>query len=142
MTTTKKIAAEAIKRSGDVITERTVMIAIELARDEVLRTLWPLNNTDANIPDEPTAYILTGTPWNDLVRYIQSVEKRGITCTNTAFNEWTKEIDRAEFCIAIKGWNETKQGREKGAYIKCKGKKIRAINTFDNETRKELGNEA
>lgn len=135
MRSTEQIAAEALRRTGDTLSGKTVVIAIELAYDEMLRNIFPLNADSQIESDAPRVYVLTGTSWNDLVKYVRNVERQGVICTNSGFNNWTTEIDNAEFVIALRGWNETKQGREKGAYIKAKGKPIKHYKTFINETR-------
>lgn len=135
MRTTEQIAAEALRRTGDTLSGRTIIMAIELAYDEMLRIMFPLTSESLSESDAPRVYVLTGTPWNDLVKYVRNVERQGVVCTNSGFNNWTQEIDNAEFVIALRGWNETKQGREKGAYIKSKGKEIKHYKTFIYETR-------
>jgi hypothetical protein len=119
MRTTEQIAAEAIKNRGDLITFKrvdyqTMLYAIEIGRTEAIAELM-LRDSKAKIP----VYILTATPWNDLLRYIRDIEITGeYYVTNTPFNKWKQEIAQAERMILLPGWNNTKAVRERNAYAK------------------------
>ena len=127
MRTYEAIAAEATRITFGHITKRTLIIALEMCYGEALAEMWPLQNKQ---PLKQYAYILTGSTWNDILHYIRAIELQGVTVTNTAFNNFPDEISRADYVIALRGWNETKQGRERGAYIKTLGKKIKQYKTF------------
>ena len=120
MRTTEKIAAEAIAATFGRIDEKTINYAIEIGRTEALAELY-LRKT------YPTKklYLLTGSPWNDIVSYINKAEANGkYICTNTAFNEWWKEIEKADEVMTLRGWQHTKLGRLKHLFAKELGKKI------------------
>ena len=114
MRNAQKIADEAIAATCGVIKHETILHAIEVSRTEALVETY-LRKT----PEVTRVYILTGTQWNDMVRYMRHVEGSrfdGFRCTNTAFNDWQREIKDADVVVLLKGWNDTKLGRNKHAF--------------------------
>ena len=122
MRTVEKIAAEAIMSTCGKITDKTVNYAIDIARTEAISEIMLRNTTNAN---HTRVYVLSGSSWSDIVRYIRAVEYQGdAVCTNTAWNRWREEIDCCDIVLLLEGWNNTKLGRAKGMYATMRGKGV------------------
>lgn len=132
MRNTEKIAREAIAATCGRIDEKTINYAIEIGRTEALAEVYLRKTYPVK-----TIYLLTGSPWNDVVPYINKVEENGkYRCTNTAFNEWWKEIEKADVVMTLRGWQHTRLGRMKHLLAKEMGKKIsiwRPLDFITNE---------
>ena len=128
MRSTERIAAEAIAATCGRLDEKTLNYAIEIGRTEALAELY-LRKSAHEIP----VYVLSGSSWNDILRHVRHIESGYFEhrCTNTAFNEWAREIDKADIVVLLKGWQGTKSGREKYAYAKHKGKNLVAWNNSE-----------
>ena len=86
MRNTDQIAAEAIRANCDRINRQAINYAIEIGRIEALAEVYLRKEIK-----RAKVFILTGTPWNEYVRYIRAVEFSGTYyCTNTAWCEWAK----------------------------------------------------
>ena len=57
-------------------------------------------------------YILSNSRWEDIVPYIQAAESKGYKVTNTMFRNCANEMSIAECVLCLRGYNETKEGRE------------------------------
>ena len=82
-------------------------------------------------------YILSNSRWEDIVPYINAAESKGYRVTNTMFRKCVNEMSVAECVLCLRGYNETKEGRELHEIATVMNKTIISRMQFVNDTIEE-----
>ncbi|MFA5433372.1 MAG: hypothetical protein WC319_10975 [Candidatus Paceibacterota bacterium] len=72
----------------------------------------------------PKIFIISGSPWNHLLPYIQKIESHGFQVTNTALQAIETEMKQADSVVYLRGWGGTMIGRKMNELRKQLNKRV------------------